>query len=103
MGPSVKRVLTIYSNGSAHLNKMATMPIYGRKHFKIFFSRTKKALGLNLGVQHWGLKVYEVYSFDGRKLTFDLSYGKVKLVHPLHLYGKNVEKSFSQNVLKAND
>ena len=44
MGPSVEKVLPICSTGSAPLNKMAAMPIYG----KIFFSRTKKALGLNL-------------------------------------------------------
>ena len=30
MGPSVERMLTICSNGSAPLNKMAAMPIYGR-------------------------------------------------------------------------
>ena len=35
------------SNGSAPLNKIAAMPIY-RKHFKVFFSRTKKALRLIL-------------------------------------------------------
>ena len=30
MGPSVEKVLTICSNGSVQLNKMATMPIYGK-------------------------------------------------------------------------
>ena len=35
MGPPVKRGLIIYSNGSAPLNKMAAMPIYGKKkHLK---------------------------------------------------------------------
>ena len=47
MGPSIERMLTICSDGSASLNKMATMPIYD-KTLKIFFSRTKKALSLNL-------------------------------------------------------
>ena len=41
MRPSVERVLTIWSNGSAPLNKMAAMPVY-------FFSRSKKKLGLVL-------------------------------------------------------
>ena len=49
MGPSVERVLTICSNGSALMNKMVAMPIYGKKHLKIF-SSTKKALRLNLGI-----------------------------------------------------
>ena len=46
--PSIDEILTIYSNDFAPLNKMATMPIYGKKHIKIYFSRTKKALCLNL-------------------------------------------------------
>ena len=36
---------------------------------------------------------------DGCRLTFDHFYGKVKLFVHKHLYGENVEKSFSQNVL----
>ena len=59
MGLSVKGKLTICSNGSAPLNKMAAMTIYGRKHIKIFTS-TKKAFRLNLGIQHLGLKVCQV-------------------------------------------
>ena len=46
IGPSIERMLTVCSNGSAPLNKMAAMPIYG-KHLKISFSRTRKALRLN--------------------------------------------------------
>ena len=30
MGPSAERAVTIYSNDSARLNKMATMPIHGK-------------------------------------------------------------------------
>ena len=66
MGPSVERMLTICSNGSAPLNKM---PIYGQT---IFFSRTKKALRLNLSIQHRGLKVYQVCSDDDTRMTFAL-------------------------------
>ena len=42
------------------------------KHLKIFFSRTKKALRLNLGIKHRRLKVYRICSNKGRILTFDL-------------------------------
>ena len=49
MGPSVERLLTMYLNVSVPLNKMVTMPIYG-KNILIIFSRTKKASRLNLGV-----------------------------------------------------
>ena len=30
MGPSVERILTIYLNGSAPLNKIDAIPIYGK-------------------------------------------------------------------------
>ena len=35
MGPSVEGILTVCSNGSTPLNKMASMPIYGKKLLKI--------------------------------------------------------------------
>ena len=60
MGSSVEGMLTLCSNGLASLNKMTAMLIYGKKHLKIFFSSAKKALRLNLGIQHLGLKVYQV-------------------------------------------
>ena len=54
MGTSVKRVLATCSNGSALLNKMTDMLIYveqkKKKRLKIFFSRTKIAFSLNLGI-----------------------------------------------------
>ena len=51
--------------------QITAMPIYD-KHLKIFFSRTKKALRLNLGTQHRGLKVYKICSNDDSRMTFDL-------------------------------
>ena len=69
-----------------------------KKHLNIFFSRTKKALSLNLGVWHLGLKVCEVCSNDDHRLTFDFFYSKVKFASPYICEGKMFEKSFSQNV-----
>ena len=63
MEPSVERMLTICSNGSAPFKKTAAMPIYG-KTLKIFFSRTKKALRLNLGIQHRGLSLLKRLYYD---------------------------------------
>ena len=48
--PSVNGALKICTNGLGPLIKMATMPIYGKKHLKIFFFRTKKASRLNIGI-----------------------------------------------------
>ena len=44
-------ILSVCSNGSASLKKMAAMPIYGKKkHLKVLFSRTKAVPRLNLGI-----------------------------------------------------
>ena len=40
----------IYSNGYGHKTKMATTPIYGKNSLNIFFSGTKRALALGLGM-----------------------------------------------------
>ena len=66
-----------------------------KTNLRIFFSRTKKTLRLNLGIQHWGLKVYQVYSDDEPKMTF-LWHGQICI--PI----QNCEKSISKNVFKSN-
>ena len=43
--------------------------------------------------------VYQICSNDDQKLTDLFTAGKICV--PIHLYGKNVEKSFSQSVLKT--
>ena len=67
-----RRVLSICLNGSASLDKMAAMPIYGKKHWKIFFFRIKEASRLNLVTEHWGLKVIQVCLNRDPWLIFDL-------------------------------
>ena len=52
MGPSVEEILTFFFNRSNSLNKFAAMPIYGKTRLKIYFSRTKKALWLVVGILH---------------------------------------------------
>ena len=56
---SADGILTIFSNGSVPLNKMTAMPIYGKTFKNLFFSKTKKALRLSLGIHHQGLIVYK--------------------------------------------
>ena len=45
-----KKVAKIYSNYLGHMTKMATTPIYGKNHLKIFFSRTSRPMTLGLGM-----------------------------------------------------
>ena len=77
----MEEVLSICSNRSASLNKMATMPIYGKKHFKNLFLQNGQSFKANLGIKHLELRVYQVCSNDDPRLTFDLLMGKSDL-HP---------------------
>ena len=40
----------IYTNRTGHMTKMATMPIYGKNPFNIFFSGTERPMALGLGM-----------------------------------------------------
>ena len=52
-------------NGSGHMTKMATMPMYAKNKI----SRTGSHMILKLGMQHWGLKLYKYYINGGPELT----------------------------------
>ena len=93
MEPSVEGVLLVCSNGSTPLNEMAAMSIYGKKHLKFFFSRTKKALRLNLGMQHWGLKLYQVCSKEDPWMIFDL-FTAMSNLHPYAFVWGNLKNYF---------
>ena len=59
----------ICSNGPGHMTKLATMPIYSKKHEKFFFSKTKRLMTLKACMQHQVLKCYQVYSNGDSGLT----------------------------------
>ena len=40
----------VCSNSPGHITKMAALPIYGKNHLKIFFSRTRKSMTLGRGM-----------------------------------------------------
>ena len=44
------KLAKIYVKYFGHMTKMATTPIYGKKHFKIFLSRTRRLMTLVLGM-----------------------------------------------------
>ena len=69
---SIEGVLIICSNCSTLWNKRAAMSIYCKTHLKIFSSRSKKAFRLNLGIYHWGIKVYQNCSNDDPRMAFDI-------------------------------
>ena len=45
-----KKLAKIYAKYFGHMTKMATTPIYGKNHLKIFFSRTRRPMTLGLGM-----------------------------------------------------
>ena len=46
----------VWSRNPGHMIKMAAMPIYGKNHSKIFFSRTGRPIFTKLGMYHLGLQ-----------------------------------------------
>ena len=42
------RLAKIFTNCTGHMTKMATRPIYGKKHFNVFFSGIKRPMALGL-------------------------------------------------------
>ena len=44
------KLAKIYAKSFGHMTKMAATPIYGKKHLKIFFSRTRRPMTLGLGM-----------------------------------------------------
>ena len=43
-------LVKIYAKYFGHMTKMTATPIYGKKHLKIFFSRTRRLMILGLGM-----------------------------------------------------
>ena len=85
------------------MNKMAVMPIYRKKHSKIFFSGTGGSISTKLCMKYRWLKYYNVYinhdtvmtlsyftarstwvanKFEWEKKTFKMSY-KVKILQEM--------------------
>ena len=52
------------------MTKIAAMPIYGKKRYKIIYFATKRPMTLKVGQQHRGLEYYQIYSNDNPRLTF---------------------------------
>ena len=57
MESPLDRGMKICSTGLCHMTNMATMPIYGKKLKKIFFSGTKRPMTLKVGMQKSGTRV----------------------------------------------
>ena len=52
---------------------MGTVPIYGTKPLKIFFSRPYRPMIVKLAMKHYVLKLYKAYINDDPELTLTYS------------------------------
>ena len=65
------KLAKIYANCFGHMTKMAITPIrvYGKNPLKIFFSRTRRLMTLELGIKHWGCGPHQLCTNDNSGLT----------------------------------
>ena len=92
--PQRDRRTKVCSNGPGHITKMATMPIYGKK---IFLSKTKRPMSLNVCMQHQVLKYYPVCSNDDPGLT--MTYFMTGQIWSfMILYGKKLKQWIFQKL-----
>ena len=84
------RLAKIYTNCTGHMTKMATIPIYGKKHLNIFFSGTKRPMALGLCMQHCGCRPYLICTNDESRLTLTYFIAMSTLIANAS-YGKNLE------------
>ena len=100
MGSSVRRVLTICLNGSAPLNKVTVMPIYGKTIKNLLLQNQDSFETVSLYIA-FGTQGLPVCSNDGLRLIF-YRFTQGQICTPIHLSGENVQNSFSKYALKAN-
>ena len=74
------KLAKIYAKYFGHMTKIATTPIYGKKHLKIFFSITRRPVILGLGMLHCGYGAYQFCSNDDPKLTLTYLTSKSNLL-----------------------
>ena len=77
-------------------DKMATMSIFAKKTFKIFFSGTERPMNLKLGMLHRVLEYYQVCSNDALGLTLTYFTARSKLVPYSFVWEKVKTMDFSE-------
>ena len=83
-----------------HMTKMTAMPIYGKKHLKIVFSRTRRPVILGLGMYHWGCGAFLICSNNDPKLTLTYLRSMSNLL-PIAFKCEIFLKSYFFNTVKA--
>ena len=87
--------IKLYSNGPGHMANMAAMPIYG-KNLKKIFSGSKTPMTLNVDVQHWVLKFYQICSNNDPGFTLTYFTIRSNLVPYAFVWEKGKTMDFSE-------
>ena len=83
------RLAKINTNCFGHMNKMPTIPIYGKNSINIFFSRTRRPITLGLGIKHLGCGPYQVCINDYFGLTLTYFMARSNLIPNAFIWGKS--------------
>ena len=81
------------------MTKMAAMPIYDKNLKKNFFSGTKRLMTLKLGMHHWVLEYYQVYSNHNPRLTLTYFTARSNMVPYAFVWEKGETMDFSETIV----
>ena len=59
----------VFINGPGHMTRIVAMPIYGKNLLKKFCYRTNSPMTMQLGMEHYVLKLYKVFMNDEPEYT----------------------------------
>ena len=78
---------------------LVTMPIYGKKNLKIFFSGTKTPMALKVGMQHLALEYYQICSNEDPGMTLTYCTIRSNLVPYAFIWEKCKTMDFSETII----
>ena len=78
-----------YTNCYGHMTNMATIPIYGKNSFNLFFSGTKRPLALELGMCDRGCGPYQVSTNNESRLTLTYFVARSNLIPDAFIWRKS--------------
>ena len=81
------------------MTKMAALPYMVKTLKKKKISRTKRPMSFKLGMQHWVLEYYQVYSNDDPGLTLTYFTARSNMVPYAFIWEKGITMDFSETIV----
>ena len=86
-----------WSNSLGHITKMAAMRIYGKHLKKSSSLETKRLMTMKVGMQHWVLEYYKIFSNDNPGMKFTYFMAMSNLVPYAFVWEKGKTMDFFRN------